>query len=187
MTTTSKPIIVKGVRILRPWEYEALRRALKPFQRRILDGHLLTGTRPGEYSIFLEDGETWIDGRFIHLPKICGKEKIKFPERFIRLSDMGTIMVPELFDEALQLPQRQNWNTTLKTAGRNAEIGPEGLSGMTARKTAESWLSFYYPDRTTEICLSQGHDEVTQFKHYLGMPFTDEDLQVMKKWVDGWI
>ncbi|GAH15823.1 unnamed protein product, partial [marine sediment metagenome] len=56
----------------------------------------------------------------------------------------------------------------------------------TTRKTWESWLMFFYPQRAMEIALSQGHTTVTSLQHYLGMPFTEVDRVEMAQFVEGW-
>lgn len=60
------------------------------------------------------------------------------------------------------------------------------ICSKTTRKTMESWLTFYYPGRSLEIALSQGHTTVTSLRHYLNMPFTEVDRLQMKEYVEGW-
>lgn len=55
------------------------------------------------------------------------------------------------------------------------------------KKTWESWLVFYYPDKALQVALSQGHTTTTQYEHYLKIPFEDQDRKEMRKWVEGWI
>jgi hypothetical protein len=45
---------------------------------------------------------------------------------------------------------------------------------------------YYYPERRLEIVLNQGHTDATSIKHYLNMPFTNEDKVAMGEYVSGW-
>ena len=53
------------------------------------------------------------------------------------------------------------------------------------RKTWESWCITIYKENVYHIFLSQGHDELTALKHYLNLPFTQQDKQQMSKYVGG--
>ena len=84
------------------------------------------------------------------------------------------------------LPSYQTWQENLQTWARRSGLDPVGLCAKTTRKTWESWLMFYYPERRFEIALSQGHTTVTSLRHYLNMAFTDYDKMCMKEFVEGW-
>ena len=47
------------------------------------------------------------------------------------------------------------------------------INNKSFRKTWESWLVFYYPDKSLQIALSQGYTTTTQYEHYLNIPFED--------------
>ncbi|EQD73940.1 site-specific recombinase, phage integrase family, partial [mine drainage metagenome] len=49
------------------------------------------------------------------------------------------------------------------------------MNNKTFRKTWESWLVFYYPDKALQIALSQCHTTVTQYEHYVNIPFEEYD------------
>ena len=85
------------------------------------------------------------------------------------------------------LPSIQAWNQNLKRWAKYAEIRDDYLSAKTTRKTWESWLCYYYPTRYVDVAMSQGHNSVTQYQHYLNMPFNEVDKLEMKKYVEGWI
>jgi len=40
------------------------------------------------------------------------------------------------------------------------------MSTKTTRKTWESWLVWYYPEKIASIFGSQGHNELTALRHY---------------------
>jgi len=46
---------------------------------------------------------------------------------------------------------------------------------------------YYYPDKAIQIIMSQGHTGEIALKHYLNMPFTDNDKREMEQYVNGWI
>ena len=178
--------ILKSGRILRPAEYEQLRDVLKSDNQAQLDGLLLTGMRYVEAERFQAD-PSWLDKQFVNLPIGASlKKKATFKDRTIRLSNTGALLVPQ-FLKVKPLPLRQSWDRDLKRWAVKAGLDPVALCAKTTRKTYESWLVFCYPDRVPNIAASQGHTTLTQFKHYLNMPFTDEDKKGMLKWVDGWI
>ena len=181
-----KPISKKGVRILRPSEYETLRNAVKPTLQPLLDGLLLTGMRYIEAERF-QDDPSWLDSKFVHLPKGSSlKEKARFKERVIRLSSMGEVLIPQ-FLRGHRLPTRQTWDENLKRWATEAGLEPEGLCAKTTRKTWESWLIYYYPSHALHVVLSQGHTGAVSIEHYVSTPFMEEDRAGMKKWVEGWI
>ncbi len=61
------------------------------------------------------------------------------------------------------------------------------LCAKTSRKTWESWLVFYYPERAGLVYQSQGHTGTTSLVYYQNMPFTDADKAQMKAYVEGWV
>ncbi len=184
----SIPILKKGVRILRPAEYDQLRSVIKPNQQALLDGLTLTGMRYIEAQRFQEN-PAWLDSnaKFIHLPKGASlKVKAKFDERIIRLSNTGSLLIPS-FLRGDKLPSRITWDENLKRWSAKAGLDPKGICAKTTRKTWESWLVYYYPMNAIEIQIRQGHTSKTSIQHYLDMAFVDEDKARMKRWVEGWI
>ena len=171
------------VRILRPAEYEAIRQVVKPDQAIMLDGLLLTGMRYIEARKFQQHAE-WLEGKFVHVPTL--KVKAKQKERWIRLSNYAQQTIP-LFLKGTKLPGKATFDKNLKRWSQKAGIDSIGLCAKTTRKTMESWLVFYYPDRIVNIMQSQGHDTLTSLEHYLNLPFDNADKEAMKKWLDGWI
>jgi len=171
------------VRILRPAEYEVIRKVVKPDQAIMLDGLLLTGMRYVEARRFQQHPE-WLERTFIHVPSL--KVKAKQKERWIRLSSYAQQVIP-LFLKGTKLSGKATFDKNLKRWAQKAGIDPIGLCAKTTRKTMESWLVFYYPDRIVNIMQSQGHDTLTSLEHYLNLPFDNVDKEAMKKWLDGWI
>ena len=173
------------VRILRPVEFEKLRDAMDPDTRKICTALLLTGMRYAGLKRLRENSD-WLDGKFVHLPRESMlKVKAKQRERAMRLSDMGKTLVPDLFQSSFPLPKLPALGMKLRRLSKRILEGSP-VNNKTFRKTWESWLVFYYPDKSLQIALSQGHTTTTQYEHYLNIPFADEDRREMRKWVEGW-
>ena len=174
------------VRILRPMEFEKLRDAMDPDTRKICTALLLTGMRYAELCRFRENPD-WLDGKFVYLPrgsmlKVGAKQR----ERAIRLSDMGKTLVPDLFQSSFPLSKLPALDMKMRRLSKRILEGPP-VNNKTFRKTWESWLVFYYPDKALQIALSQSHTTTTQYEHYLNIPFDDDDGKEMRKWVEGWV
>lgn len=178
-----QPIIKEKVRILRPVEYTQFLQAVPHSKQVLLNGLLLTGMRYVE-AVALQANPQWIEGTFIKT--VSNKAATRFKERWVHLSSTGQLLVPLFANSADKLPTRQTWDENLKRWAVAAGVDPAGICSKTTRKTWESWLVFTYPERQTEIGQSQGHDSLTQARHYLNMPFTAQDKADMRKYVEGW-
>ncbi len=173
------------VRILRPLEWELLRDHMDDNTKKIATSLLITGMRYAELERFRENPQ-WLDGRFIYLPKgSMLKVKAKQKERIIRLSDMGKTLIGDLFQTSYPLPKLPAFDMKLMRLSKHY-MDDKNINNKTFRKTWESWLVYYYPDKALQIALSQGHTSVTQYEHYLNLPFEEEDKKVMRKWVEEW-
>jgi len=201
-----QPIIIQKTRVLRPIEAIRLINSIPKRESEIqFKFLLLTGMRYVEAKRF-QQNPNWFDGNFIHLPKIATKtgrkditltkkkkegEKVRKPrsqlERWIRLNPLGKEITKSFITLKKPLPTWQGWTSNLERWMRFAKLDPVGMSPKTTRKTWESWLVFYYPDKLTNIVLSQGHTTTTAIQHYLNMPFIQEDRKLMREFVEGWI
>ena len=196
--TIQNPILLKSKKIgkkstgtwytliLRPAEFKEIIKNVNRKYEVIFYSLLLTGMRYEELYRFRQHPE-WFDGNFIHLPSDTGQKKVKrhTPERWIRLSIAGKIQVKSLFD--IELPKSSSIiNQYLYYNFPNIKY----LGVKTFRKTWESWLVFYFSGKSgVEIMIaeSQGHTTITQFHHYLNMPFTEKDKMEMREFVEGWV
>lgn len=189
------PIKVNGTRILRPSEYVSLRNQLNQDQKIIMDSLLLTGMRYEELIRF-HNNPDWLDEKSgtIHLPAwaVQKGKGVKLPiqrERFVRLSSRGKGAIPSLFK--VNIPGRVSFDQMLKRkallALRYENLNPTGICQKTMRKTLASWLRKHYPQSLDEIFLSMGHSRITELRHYLGIPFSEQDKLEMKEWIEGWI
>ena len=180
------PILRNGVRILRPSEFRLIVDPIKPDYQIMLKTLLLTGMRFIEAKRFQNNPE-WFDGDFINLPNSAMlKQKAKMRERSIRLNNLGRMLMPLFLNLKHDLPSRVSWREDLRRWASNVGLKPNGLCAKTTRKTWESWLMYYYPERRLEIVLNQGHTDATSVKHYLNMPFTESDKVAMGEYVSGW-
>ena len=182
----SQPILKSGVRILRADELELLRQGgQSDIERTQMDGLLYTGMRYIE-AVRLHDNPQWFDPKgFVFLPKeaILKSQRHQL-ERWVKLNERGRGILP-LFLKGKQLPSWQVWADRLKRAAGRASLDSSGLGPKTFRKTWESWLVSSYPNRLTEILLSQGHTAITSVGHYLNMPFLQEDKDRIRPYVEG--
>ena len=182
------PIYRNGTRILRPSEFEAIKRACPKMDYRIMLQTLLyTGMRYIEMQRLYKHPR-WFDYEAINLPETAvRKSKRTQLERTVRLNQQGRMMVEHFLNLRFNLPSIQAWGQNLKRWAKYAGMDQEHMCAKTTRKTWESWLCFYYPTYYINIALSQGHNSVTQFQHYLNLPFSEVDKLEMKKYVEGWI
>ncbi len=193
-TEELRPIIKNGIRILRPKEYDSLLEAIyrkngKYHYREIINALLYTGMRYVELQRFMEHKD-WFDKRTrsIYLPpEASRKKKRTLRERYVYLSTQGLIHVENFILYVDRLPGRETLDNTLRLWGRKSELGDNGISVKTFRKTWESWLVVSYPTAFPLIAMSQGHTLITAMEHYLNLPFTKEDVEEIKLRTAGWL
>lgn len=203
----TEAIIKQNTRILTPSEYESLRAAMDaPHYPLICDALLFSGMRPIEFKRFQPD---WYKAsrRIIKLPEgACLKQKCEYKERTINLSLPGCDAFDKLISVPLKskdktvfawqlTPEKVSFGDTLKryaiAAGlQDATVtkrdgtqytGPDaGISPKMFRKTIVSWYTVCYPDRIINIAASMGHNYDTIIKNYLGLGFTNEEIEMMK-------
>ena len=173
----------KKVRIFRPSEILDIRKQMKLTEKTNFDMSLLMGARYLECKR-IQCHPEWYDGNFIHLQE--HKVKRVTPQRFIRLSTRGKNTIPYFFGNEKMLPSVQAWDVKLHRWAALAGLTCEGVTARSLRKTYESWLVISYPESLALIFGSQGHTELTALKHYLNMPFTDDEKKEMVEWVGGW-
>jgi len=182
----AQPIIKENTRVLRPFEYAQLRQGAGSISNQTrLDSLLLSGVRYVE-AVRLQRHPKWLDHQFIRLPEFASRKKLRTQkERWVRLSTRGVATLPHFF-ESRRLPDWGTWRGDLVRWAQRSGLDPEGLGPKSLRKTWESWLLFCYPQKTMQICQSQGHTELTSLKYYANLPFTETDQQAMQEWTSGW-
>ena len=80
----------------------------------------------------------------------------------------------------------QTWDVNLKRWAEKANLNPNGISAKSTRKSIESWM-IRAGMPVHEVYLRQGHDELTSLRHYQGLPFTNSELQEIKRRLSGMI
>ena len=182
-------ITVKNVRILRPWEAKKLIDSIpKKSQRLIFEALLYSGMRYIEAQRLLEKRSMFEpNNKRIHLDNYAiRKAKIKMKERYVVLSPVGVRVIESFIDSIDKLTDYKTWTENLIRWANFAGISPNRIGSKTTRKTWESWLMTYYPHLTNHIFLSQGHNDMVALKHYVTIPFNDDDKNQMKEFVYGW-
>lgn len=183
-------ILVNGIRVFRPFELKQFLTGIDKNKYRIsFEALFYTGMRYVEAQR-LQRHHDWLDerSRFIHIPSM-GMRKVKQiqKERWIRLNSRGLDKVLMFLELGKPLPTYQTWCENLDRWATKAGLTTKGLSVKTTRKTWESWVTFYYPYHYQDVLKSQGHSEKTSIQFYLGLPFTEQDKNEMKEFVEGWI
>ena len=193
--TEPKPIYKKGIRILRPHEFDKIielvqeteNRKRKYHYREIINALLYTGMRYIELQRFHEHPE-WFDRRTksIYLPSEASqKKKRTMNERYVYLSTQGIIYVENFINYVDDVPSRNTFNDFISNLIEGTYYN-RGTSAKTFRKTWESWLVVSYPVAIPLIAMSQGHTLLTAMNHYLNIPFTKEDIEEIKIRTAGW-
>lgn len=175
-----------NVRIFRPYECKRFIEAIpKPEYKTMFQTLLYTGMRYIEVQRLYKKPE-WFDGTFIYLPREADKKKKRTQrERTVILNPQGRMAVALFLRLKNNLPSWQAWHENMRRWAVQANLSDKFLSAKTTRKTWESWMIYYYPDRIAEITVSQGHTTLTCIQHYLGIGFTIEDKMIMKEFVQG--
>lgn len=185
-------LLVSDTRVLTPGEYESIRSELSPDHRPIFDGLIFSGMRATEFDRFLENTE-WYDSTrsCIHIPKGGSlKVKARIRARPVLLSTFGNRAIRDLVDSVkrgkINFSSRQSWRVNLTRAAQKAGLDTEGIVPKMTRKTCVSWLMATYPEDCMRISFSMGHDLRTMQEHYLNMPFSLQEINDIKPYVQGW-
>ncbi|MFW6145482.1 MAG: site-specific integrase [bacterium] len=182
-------IIKNGTRVLRPSEFKKLLSAIPSKKNQlIVQAMLYSGMRFVELKRLMNNPNWLMSSGFVYLPKEASrKARRKQVERWVRLNKKGYRVIRQLLRSKYRLATRQSYNEMLKLWAKKAGIGATGMCVKTFRKTLESWLVSAYPERILEITLSQGHNELTSVRHYLNMPFDENDKKSILKFLNKWI
>ena len=184
-----EPLTVTGTRILTPAEYHALLNAIpKLHHRTLFIVCFWSGMRYVEVQRLHAHPEWWMKERgSIHLPKEASKKvKRVAPERSINpLPPQLESELPHFFNNPAP-PVQKVWNDNLKRWMELAGLDPKGMSSKTTRKTIESWM-LRAGMQFNEVCLRQGHDQLTSLRHYQTLAFTGQEKDEIKRMVKAWI
>jgi integrase len=186
-----KPIVKHGARIMRPWEWFAIRDRLKPGTQMICDVSLNTEMRSTELWFFIQHPEWFHESRrAIELPKeAILKKRCTLDERTVLLSIEGVKSVKTLFDASKKARvehDRSNLRKELREAAVEANLVDTGISPKMFRKTMISWLMATLSEKEPYILMSAGHGKDVQQRHYLAAGFERRDIEDMRKFLRGW-
>ena len=187
-------ILKNNVRILTASEYELIRVNMKPHHRLIIDGLLFSGMRIEEFWSTLDDKESIDVGRgYIAIKKVCIRKKKSIYStsgRDIPLSHFGTRAWTDLYDAYKRKEVKRISNVALGTALARAcvraGISETGIMPKSLRKTWVSWLMAIYPNDGLRIAAGIGHSADIMTKHYLNLPFSQDERDKIRPYVSGW-
>jgi len=185
---TKHQILVSGnVRVLKPWEIRMILSVIpKNDYRTIFKALLYSGMRYIEMQR-LQENTKWFNGSCIHLSKeAMRKKKMKLKERDVHLSPVGREVISAFISINTKVPKYSAWTEDLVRWATKAGLDTRFLGPKTTRKTYESFLISYYPEKTLKIAQSQGHTTDTALEHYLNLNFSEQDIKDMKDFVEGW-
>ena len=177
------------VRILGPWDWDKFHSSIpKAYLQTMSEVLLWSGCRYIELQRIHKHPEWYMrDREILHLPRTAAKKvKRVNPERYITpLPPQLISTLPYFFDDK-KPPARDGWNANMKRWAVSAGFDPLGFSAKTTRKTIESWM-YAANVPPIEICLRQGHTELTSLQHYAGIGFTREEKEEIKRRLKGWL
>lgn len=173
------------VKTFKTSKWEILRDARDMDTKRICTSLLVTGMKYAELQR-LRENHDWLGGKFIYLSRgSMLKVNEKQRERALMLSDMGKTILRDLFQVPDPMPERPTFYMKLRRLSRRTPDDPS-INNKTFGKTRESWLLFYFSDKTLQIALSQGHTITISHEHDPSIPFEEDDRKDMRKWAEGW-
>lgn len=180
-------IFKSNTRILRPYECRALIDKIPKLDYvNKFEALLYTGMRYIEVQRLYKNPD-WFNGETIHLTKKgTKKKKVTISERYVYLNPIGRRSVSHFLKSKTPLPDYDTWRENLQRWMKSAGLYPDYMGPKTTRKTFESWLVTFYPEKFNQIFLSQGHNQLTSLKHYLNLPFNEKDKVEMRQFVEGW-
>lgn len=184
----SDVIFKAKTRILRPYEVKLLINAIPKLDYvNKFEALLYSGMRYVELSRLYSHPE-WFNGEHIHLTRDASRKvKNTVSERYIHLNPLGRRAIYHFLRSKKPLPHNYaTWTENLKRWAQHAGLYTDYLGPKTTRKTWESWLITYYPEKFNQVFLSQGHSQLTSLRHYQNLPFNKQDREDMNGFVSGW-
>lgn len=181
-------LFVKNIRILSPFDVDKILDEIKdPHHKTIFNVLLWTGMRYVEMKRLYKNPEWYSKERNIITFTGSAQKKVKrkIPDRYIPVPPQLQGELPYFFRNK-KPPIIQGWSTDMKRWAYKADMGMEGMSAKTTRKTLETWM-YACGLNTMDICARQGHDSVTSLRHYhMINAFTPAELTEIKRRLSGW-
>ena len=189
---TPEPLFVttrtgKITRILTPAEYDTISQSMSKMKlKTIFEVLFYTGLRYVELER-LYDNPNWVQaGRnTIHLPFEAQKKgKRTQLSRSIPIAPQIKNILPYFFNNTKPSTYGA-WYDYLQRRAWQSGIDGTGINIKTTRKTIESWMLIAGVPMN-DVCLRQGHDDLTSLRHYQGLAFTPSEKQDIKNRLSGW-
>lgn len=195
----ASPLFVEGSRILTPDEVTAIRSVIyKRAPRAMFDLLLYTGIRLYEVRQLADNPAIFDEERKqLSITGTIRKPESTAQVREVRVGDRGCASVRTFLDLGAKVPGNEaTWHMNLsrwsKAAGlvplATATTGsnPAGITTRTCRRTWESWLNAAFPAEVARIALSQGRFRTAAIRRYGSIPWTDDEMEAIRREVEGW-
>lgn len=182
-------LTVKNVRVFYPWELKKFISAIPKRELRTnFEALLYSGMRYVEAERLLEKPEMYMQSKGrIHLDDFAiRKKKVRIKERWVVLNPIGRRVIETYIEAHHPLPSYNVWTDNLIRWSGMAGLKSDRLSPKSTRKTWECYLMTKYPVYSNHIFLSQGHSDLVALKHYVNLPFDEQDKRDMEEFTYGW-
>lgn len=189
-----KPILRSGkekdLQFLWLGEYKAIYKAAGKYKNRIILNALLLTARRITVLKDMQINRQWFDFQahaiYVKEHKEKRREKV-VRDRYIQLSTKGVEVIKSFIYNGFYIPAYSTIQENLLRWSERANVDPAGPSGKVFRKTYESRLIFYYPEKSLSILQSTVNSETVVLEHYLNLPFSETDKILMREYVGGWM
>ncbi len=108
-------------------------------------------------------------------------------EAGLSLASRTVTLRPYLKDEQGNYIKDSETGKKVRESGREVQYNTTAVSEKSFRKTWVSWLMTVYPEFEARITASMGHDSETSRKYYQTYRFSDDDIDMMQKYIVGFI
>ena len=182
-------LTVNNTRVWYPWELKKLVQAIPKMELRInFEAGLYSGARYIELKRLLEKPEMYMASKGkIHFDSFAiRKTKIRIKERWVTLNPIGRRVIEAFIAQDRDLPAYVTWSENLARWSGMAGLKPDRVSAKSTRKTWECYLMTKYPSFANHIFLSQGHSDLVALRHYVNLPFDENDKKMMDEFTYGW-
>lgn len=180
-------IIVNGIRILRPKEYQKLLCEVKKhYLKSVINTLLFAGMRYSELKRFHKHSE-WFDGTKIDMPQIdFGGLNRTQNERLINLNAYGIKWVSDFLSFKGRIPSIQVTSNNITRWSTKAKVNKPFITIKTFRNTWLSWLINQYPNKIIEISTSLGFSDINGIKKLTDIPYDRNDESLIREYTKEW-
>lgn len=177
----------RKIRILTPFDYDIFVANIdKDYLATLFNVCFWTGMRYVEVRRLYQHPE-WVlkERKTIHLPREAQrKAKRTTPERIIPIPPQISGELSYFFKNK-KPPSRKVWDDDLHRWAKKSDFDTLGITSKMTRASIESWM-YAAGMLPNDICLRQGHDNLTSLRHYQVLAFTEAEKYEIKKRLAGW-